>query len=94
MHKIQISYSDEEQETIEYESFEAFVTNYLACDIEKHQVEIVLDEKIISFHECCIFIEIMIGMEFNNPDNCQTVDDLLEWLRALQFISFLDDEIT
>ena len=94
MHKIQILLSNNETQTLEYEDFSVFIVKYSMFKVTHSEfIDVVIDEDLINIFELKMFLSELLGQTFTNPDNCNTVEELLEWTKAFQFISFLDEEI-
>lgn len=99
MFQISISNStqniDELFEFINYDTFiEFFYKTLPVNDDNQYEVEFVIDESLITFDEYINFIEILFNEPFDNPDNCETVEELGQWLKAYRYLAIIDDHFS
>lgn len=90
MFKIRILDSDK---IIEYEEYREFMINYIYYSSNNIDFNYLIDENIIKFDEYKEFLSIILGTPFTNEDNCKNVEELTEWTKSVQFLSFLEDEL-
>lgn len=92
MHKIKILNLNKNNSFL-FDNYKEFLSNFIYYKINKVEIDFVLDENIIEFDELCEFISVLFDEPFDNPDKCTSVDELISWLKAIQFISLLEDEL-
>lgn len=98
MHKI-IIYTSSKKNKIEdklnFPDFPDFVYHYhILRDTHLDVMDFVLDEDSLELEEFSYFLSILFDRPFENKDNCKTIEELIEWAKSFQFLSFLDEEIS
>lgn len=98
MHKILIYTSNKKnkiRESLEYSDMSEFIVQFTVFrKAFPDDIDFILDEDIITFEELEAFFSILFEKPFQNEDNCKTKEELIEWMKAFQFMCMLDEEIS
>jgi hypothetical protein len=97
MHKILIFTSNNKiklKNELLYDEFSEFLIQYSMLKLTHSDVmDFILDEDQLSFVELSTFLSVLFEHPFQNEDNCKNIEELLDWAKSFQFLSFLDEEI-
>lgn len=97
MHKIIIFTSVKKRkirDELLYSEFSDFLLQYSMLRLTHNDVmDFILDEDDVSFLEFSSFLSVLFERPFENEDKCTTIEELLDWAKSFQFLSFLDEEI-
>lgn len=91
MFKIKILDSNE---IFEYEKYREFSIGFIYYSSLNIPFNYSIDEENISFDEYKEFLSILLEQPFLNEDNCNNVEELVEWTKSIQFLSLLEDELS
>jgi hypothetical protein len=97
MHKILIFTSTNKRKVkneLLYDEISEFLVQYSMLNLTHSDVmDFILDEDQLSFSELSTFLSVLFNRPFQNEDNCKNIEELLDWSKSFQFLSFLDEEI-